>query len=225
MSITSNCTSCGTSLKQDAKFCSNCGSPTKLTSTNTTSIPSVSKTVKHPMSKKAKVIYTLAAVGLFAVLLFTYMSHLPGGEHPIISQQPEVMMASLTTGHAITSEPINATVEDGTISFPLASLREKRMVEFDYRTEIGTVPLLAFISSEGKLVTAIRMCEPCNSKSFRIEGDELACGNCETRWKLNNLEGIQGSCQKYPPDPIPSEVRGNRVVINESLVKNWKMRI
>ncbi|MBI1806375.1 MAG: DUF2318 domain-containing protein, partial [Ignavibacteria bacterium] len=82
-----------------------------------------------------------------------------------------------------------------------------------------------FISPEGKLVTAIRICEPCNSHTFRIEGTELACGNCETRWKLNNLEGLQGSCQKYPPAPIASQVIGNEVQIDERLVKNWKTRI
>ena len=134
-------------------------------------------------------------------------------------------MASMSAEQTLAAEPIDATVEDGTISFSLASLQQKKFVEFDYHTATGTIPLLAFISPEGKLVTAIRMCEPCNATKFRIEGDELACGNCETRWKLNNLEGIQGSCQKYPPDPIPSQVVGNRIIISESVVKNWKMRI
>lgn len=122
-------------------------------------------------------------------------------------------------------ETIDATVENGAISFSLTELREKKFVQFDYQASTGVISMLAFISPEGKLVTAIRMCEPCNAKIFRIEGDELACGNCETRWKLANLEGIQGSCQKYPPDPIPSQVVGNRVVMSEAAVLNWKMRI
>jgi hypothetical protein len=177
------------------------------------------------MSRKAKIVYTCIALGLFAIFLFTFMNHIPGGEHPVIALQPEVAMASMGTDQSLTLEPIDARVENGTVSFSLTLLQQRKFVQFDYHSSSGIVPLLAFISPEGKLVTAIRMCEPCNAKVFRIEGDELACGNCETRWKLSNLEGIQGSCQKYPPDPIPSKVVGNRVVIEEAFVKNWKMRI
>jgi len=177
------------------------------------------------MSKKAKTIYLLVAAGLFVMFLFIFMNHIPGGAHPVIAEQPEVAMASMGTDESVTLQPIETTVEDGTISFSLTTLKQKKFVQFDYQTATGTVPMLAFISPEGKLVTAIRLCEPCNSKTFRIEGDELACGNCETRWKLNNLEGIKGSCQKYPPDPVPSKVVGNRIVIDEAAVKNWKMRI
>ncbi len=218
------CTKCGTPLKEGGKFCAACGSPAAEIK-ETVSLPSSSTTVKHPMSRKAKLIYSLFALGLTSIFLFIFMNHLPGGGHPVISQQPDVSMPSLTTDNSYSPVPIDATTDGGTISFSLALLLDKRIVEFEYQTTTSTTPLLAFISPQGKLVTAIRMCEPCNAKTFRIEGDELACGNCETRWKLGNLEGIQGSCQKYPPDPIPSQVIGSRVVINEDVVKNWKMRI
>ena len=177
------------------------------------------------MSRKAKRVYTVLALGLAGVFLFIFMNHLPGKEHPVIAQQPEVALPITISYKHLEPQPVDATVEHGTISFSLTALREKKMVEFEYRTPTGTVPLLAFISTDGKLITAIRMCEPCNSSKFSIEGDELACGNCETRWKLANFEGIQGSCQKYPPDPIASEIVGDRVVIQEAVVKNWKMRI
>ena len=99
------------------------------------------------------------------------------------------------------------------------------MVSFAYQSATTTVPLLALISADGTVVTAVRLCEPCNSSDFTIEGNELACGKCETRWKLSNFEGLQGSCQKFPPAPIPSRVLGNYVQIDESIVANWKLRM
>ena len=218
------CAKCGTIAKQGAKFCSACGN-TLDEIRAATSLPSASQTVRHPMSRKAKLIYSVFALCLASVFLFVFMNHLPGKEHPVIAQQPEVALPITISYKHLEPQPIDATVRDGTISFSLAGLREKKMVEFEYHTPTGTIPLLAFISTDGKLITAIRMCEPCNSSKFSIEGDELACGNCETRWKLGNFEGIQGSCQKYPPDPIKSEIVGDRVVIQEDVVKNWKMRI
>jgi uncharacterized membrane protein len=85
--------------------------------------------------------------------------------------------------------------------------------------------MLAYINPQGKLVTSIAMCEPCNSKSFHTESQDIVCDNCGTRWNFTTLEGISGSCQKYPPDPIPSQIVGNEVRIKEKLVADWKMRI
>ena len=223
MSSGLSCTKCGTVIKQGSKFCSACGS--SIGEISITPPPKVSQTIRHPMSRTAKLVYSILAIGLAGIFLFVFMSHLPGREHPVIALQPEVALPFTISYDHLEPQPIDASVQNGTISFSLATLREKKMVEFEYRTSTGTVPLLAFISTDGKLITAIRMCEPCNSSKFSIEGVELACGNCETRWKLSNFEGIQGSCQQYPPDPVASEVIGDRVVIQENVVKNWKMRI
>jgi uncharacterized membrane protein len=116
-------------------------------------------------------------------------------------------------------------VKDGKITFPLEDLRRNRMVAFSYQARTTVIPLLALISPDGKIVTAVRLCEPCNSMDFTIEGNELACSKCDTRWSLTNFEGLQGSCQKFPPAPIPSRVTGDRVEIDESIVANWKLRM
>ncbi len=225
---TMKCPACGATLKPGAKFCSSCGHEASLVRNGdppAAAIPSLGKSVRHPLSPKAKLVYTGLVVTIFGIFTTVFIRHLPGGEHPVIAQQPEVAMASANIGENLGAQPIDVTIADGKISFSLTTLLQHKMVSFDYTTPSAIVPLLAFISPTGKLITAIRMCEPCNSKIFRIEGTELACGNCETRWKLANLEGLQGSCQKYPPDPIPSIVEGNRVVIEEAVVKKWKMRI
>jgi hypothetical protein len=222
------CSSCGSALKEGTQFCSSCGKPVRSGAPESVPIrPSVvaSPPAKREMTRRARIVYAGLTLLLFSLLLFMFVRHLPGGAHPVIAAQPEVEMGSNKPDQVLKPEPIVVEVEDGKISFPLALVLEKRMVGFEYRHAGETLPLIAYITGDGKLVTAVAICEPCNSHTFRIEGSELACGNCETRWKLNNLEGIQGSCQKYPPAPVPSVVVGRNVQIDERLLQNWKLRI
>jgi predicted amidophosphoribosyltransferase len=224
------CPECGEALKPEGKFCPSCGKPVRQETPAAAPVPQAAQSAspigaKRVMTRRARFVYAALTILLFALFLFTFARHLPGGANPVIAAQQEVETGYTKPDQVITPAPVEAEVRDGKISFPLSLLLEKRMVGFEYRSDVATVPMIAFITGEGKLVTAVAICEPCNSHTFRIEGTEIACGNCETRWKLNNLEGIQGSCQKYPPAPIPSTVVGNRVQIDEQLVKNWKMRI
>ncbi len=222
------CPFCRADIKPGARFCTSCGrevSPAADITDTEVALPSAARTLKHPMSKAAKRSYAVLALFLFLAFGYVFFTHLPGGANPVIANQPEVAMASMFTDVKVSPQTIDFDRRDGKIIFPLSLLQQFKMVQFDYQNGKTTVPVLAYISPEGKLVTSIRMCEPCNSTRFTIEGTELACGNCETRWKLNNLEGVQGSCQKYPPAPIPSTVVGNYVQIEESVLRNWKMRI
>jgi len=217
------CTNCGSALRQGAKFCPNCGVEIKPDVTAQEATPG--RPGKKAMSKQAKALYSAAGAVILGVFFFVFASHIGDQPHPIIEKQQSVAMYTMYADQQITQSPVKPRVENGKIIIPLSVLLEKKMLEFDYDGPTTVVPLLAYISNEGKLVTAIRFCEPCNSKTFRIEGKELLCGNCTTRWSLNNLKGISGSCQKYPPAPIPSVIVGNEIHIEEKYAKEWKLRI
>ena len=223
------CESCGVPVEEGIKFCPECGRPrsplassSKLESRTPSEAPPATK---RSMGRTARISYTVLALVLGAAFTWTFWTNLPGGAHPVIIDQPEISVASSEYVETQTLIPISVVIENASLNFPLSLLREHKMLEFEYTYEGTTVPLMAYLTSSGKIVTSVRMCEPCNSKSFRIEGKEMACGNCETRWKLDNLEGIQGACQKYPPDPIPSQVIDGRVVISEATIRKWKLRI
>ncbi|HUN66788.1 MAG TPA: Fe-S-containing protein [Bacteroidota bacterium] len=177
------------------------------------------------MPRPVRLAYIAILALITGVFLYYFKENLPGGSNPVIAGQPSVAMATMYMGKTLQQQFITPQVRAGIISFPLSVLLEKKIICFDYEGEKSKIPVLAFISAEGKLVTAIRMCEPCNSSEFRIEGTEMVCGRCGTRWKLNNLEGVDGTCQKYPPDPIPSRLVDGQVEIDETVLKNWKMRI
>jgi hypothetical protein len=224
------CTSCNAQFLGDEKFCRNCGNPRPdppedAATAPAVTIPSAGRNVKHPMSGRSKIIYACFAVALFGGYLYFYFVNLPGKPNPVVEKQPSVAMAAAYAGEPLEQQDIQATVENGYITFPLPIVLDKKIVAFDYDAGTTKIPLMAFINSDGKLVTAFRLCEPCNSKKFRIEGNILACGSCETQWRLNTLEGLQGNCQKYPPAPFPSEVVNNVVRIDENVVKNWKIRM
>lgn len=226
------CSNCGDPLKEQSKFCTNCGKPVIndrpaqpiVESTRIdTSVPPPK--TRKPMSKRAKFIYATVASAVVVTFLFVFVSHISDQPHPIIEEQQTVAMASMYTDQTFEQVPITSRIENRKILIPLNLVLEKKIVAFDYEAATVTIPLLAYISNEGKIVTSFRFCEPCNSKNFKIEAMEMVCGNCTTRWKLNNLRGISGNCQKYPPSPIPSQVVGAEIQIDENLVANWKLRI
>jgi hypothetical protein len=120
---------------------------------------------------------------------------------------------------------IPSRVEEGKIIIPLDVVKERKFVAFNYTTPTNVVPLLAYVSGEGKIVTAVSMCEPCNSKRFHMKGDKLICNSCGTTWEVDNLEAVSGSCGKYPPDALPNIVVGDQIQIDAQTVATWQRRV
>jgi hypothetical protein len=222
MPMNTTCPSCGSTITEGAVACASCG---RAMAGPPIDLPSAARQARPPMPRSTKIVYGAIIFVISAIFLYLFKENLPGGSHPVIAQQPSVAMATMYMGKTIAQQPVVPSIRNGVVSFSLTELLEKKVIYFDYPNTNSIIPVLAFISAEGKLVTAIRMCEPCNSSEFRIEGVEMVCGRCGTRWKLNNLEGVEGSCQKYPPDPIPSKIVDGQVQIEESVLRSWKMRI
>lgn len=224
------CSQCSSELKDAALFCPQCGTKVATNSASETpasnTLPSAATVaIKKVMSTQAKVVYSFIAVVLLIGMGVVFVRSLPGGDHPIIQNQPTISQSENYDGVKLTMTPIPSRVENGFIVISLAQVVEKKMVSFTYDGKTTKVDMMAYINPQGKLVTSIAMCEPCNSKSFHSESQDLVCDNCGTRWNFTTLEGISGACQKYPPDPIPSEIVGNEIRINKKLVEEWKLRI
>lgn len=52
-------------------------------------------------------------------------------------------------------QSITAKTENDKIVLPLDLLKEKKFVAFEYQSQWGVIPLLAYISTEGKIVTEV----------------------------------------------------------------------
>jgi uncharacterized membrane protein len=144
--------------------------------------------------------------------------------NPKIASQQKVMDRVDYAGQTIPMTDIVAKVEKGKISIPLDLVKEKKMVRFEYEGNGVKIPLLAYVTLAGRVVTAISMCEPCRSTRFHIQDKTLVCNACNTEWSLETLKGIQGGCLNYLPEVIPSTVEKDRVLIEEKVVLGWKPR-
>lgn len=219
------CSQCGKQTLQGAEFCIHCGA----------SLSGKKPVRKEWEDKREKVVgptnppgkswtkRLVVAVAVIAVVGLVYIN-MPDNGNPAVKAQPEVVDPAqyAPAGQQMFDTP--SRVENGKIIVPLNLVKEKKFIAFTYRAPGAVVPLLAYVSSKGKIVTAVSMCEPCNSQRFHIGGEELICNACGTKWKIETLEPISGSCGKYPPDALPNVVEGNEIRIDERAVANWQRR-
>lgn len=141
------------------------------------------------------------------------------------NQSSSMASADAPAANAVREVPITHTVADGKISIPVEEVRKNKLVIFDYNNGSKTIPLTAWVTPSGAIKSAVRVCEPCNGTSFRIEGNTMVCNTCGTRWDLETLRGISGGCQKYPPEALPSTIAGDNLVIDEAPVLSWQPRV
>ncbi len=115
--------------------------------------------------------------------------------------------------------------ENGKISILISDITDHSIIYTEYNTDNLMIPLMAYVAPSGKLVTAVSICEPCNSRRFFIEDNALVCSACYTRWELEDLKPISGGCLNYPPDAQEYEVEDDSLLLDESVISTWKPRI
>ena len=165
---------------------------------------------------------------VLAVLLGGVAYWLVQGES---SGRPELFSKTNARGERDDAKPtlqmtdIQVRVENGHILIPVDVLKEKKIVRFEYESNGVKVPLYAYLTLAGRVVTGISMCEPCKSTRFRIQDRKLVCNACDTEWHLETHKGIKGGCMNYPPEIIPHRVENDSIMIEEKVVLEWKPRV
>ena len=226
MSKINYCPRCGTQLSDKLKHCPECGLKLEGDDLKNADVNNNKKEkVLQSGMKKDRSTYWLGAAVIVIVGLIIIYNRQPTKEYSIIKNQPQVTNAVSYPATRYDETYTIAFASNGNIILPLDLVKEKKMVKFDFLSSGGKIPILAYLTEDGKVITAISMCEPCNSTDFHIQGGSLICNSCGTTWNLNNLNAVSGSCSKYPPDPIPSKVVGKEIQIDENLVTNWKRRV
>ena len=225
------CNQCGEAVQPEAIFCNQCGAKLVQIEESAAHFDQAgfedkrARVLGQNQSNKTPQMVFYSLVGVFMAFgLFTFLNSLPSRANPVIEQQPVVFEPLQYPDSPSKMKPVAVKTENGKIILPLDVVQEKKFVAFDYEGAKGTTPLLAYISPEGKVITAVSMCEPCNSTRFHIRSDRLICNSCSTTWELDNLSGVSGACQDYPPDAIPSVISGNEIQINEAVVASWVPR-
>jgi hypothetical protein len=216
------CPKCQTKNQDAGFFCKKCG----FKFSNSSFQDKKERVLGEKKRRPYLVPISLAVIAIALAGIGYWMSQ---GEstaaNPGISAQPKVSGRVDYTGQKIQMVDIQAKVEKGKISIPLSEVLEKRMVRFEYKGKGINIPLLAYITQSGKVVTAVSMCEPCRSTRFHIKDKTIVCNACYTEWNLETLKGIKGGCLNYPPDVIPSTVENGQIKIDEKVVTQWKPRV
>lgn len=139
--------------------------------------------------------------------------------------------AAYNVGSPVTySQPVEMTdvtntVNNGKVAIDLEEVKKAGIVYTEYNQNGKKLPLTAWVAPNGDVRAAVSMCEPCRGYKFHIEGNELVCNTCGTRWTLDTLQGTAGGCLQYPPDNLKYEVKDGKILIDEAQVQAWKPRI
>src|SRR5512142_1811880 len=173
MNTTIRCPSCSSENHSGAAFCVRCGTALARPAVAPAASSAPAAVDRPPVSRRTKLLYGGIALLLLGAMIVLLVRHLPGGAHPVIEAQPVVAMAATFMGQKLEPATVTARVAGGEIIISLPEVLDKKIVQFDYEESNNVVPLLAFITPEGQLVTSIRLCEPCNSRTYSIDGDEL----------------------------------------------------
>jgi hypothetical protein len=228
------CSECGKPIAENANFCTSCGA--SITGKAPAKVPWQDKSRTDAFrDKREKVLgkqrptkirtRTILWIAGIALLGGWFYSNLPESGNPIIKASPVVVEAAQYPQYGQQMALIEPKVDNGKVIIPLDALKDKKFVKFNYGDPQFGIPLLAYISAEGKIVTAVSVCEPCNSTAFHIKGDKIVCNSCGSTWELNTLEAVSGSCGRYPPDAVPNTIVGNEIQIDEQIVARWQRRI
>ncbi len=213
------CPSCGNSIKPDARFCPQCGAVITELSNNQPDHTS-NQTITSPV----RYLVIGSFIVIIANLIVLLVQFITLEEHNVIARQPVVTEPVDYSNKEIQMTGIDFRLEDGDVIFSLDDVIQHRIVFIDYQGPTSPIPVMAYISSNGKLVTAISINEPCNETKFKIVGNDIKAETCRAIWDMNSMEA-HICCGNNYPDPIPSKVEGDEVRIPETTILAWNRRL
>lgn len=208
------CRVCGTTIAAGSSVCRQCGAP--VTADASTPVATAAPPLTHRSWIVRIAVVTAAIAGIWAFYGDAFREY-----HPVIAKQPEVSAPGASA--RVNSTLVNARVEGPFIIVSLAEVRERRIVRFFDPESVQAVPMLAYLTPSGRVVTAMSISENCRSRDFYLEGENIHCANCPSYWNASSLEAY-ACCQKYYPDPIPSTVLGDEVRIESVTARRWQTR-
>ena len=211
------CRQCGSEMQEGVKVCPTCGSTLTASGTGSAqaALPGVSV-------RQWAIRLTLGAVLIIGVGAF--VDQLLRTYHPVIEHQPTVAMVTMYRDEQIRSTSVEAIMQQGNIAVPLKLIQEHKLVRFFDPEGIQEVPMIAYVTPQGKLVTAMSKSEHCGSTDFYLSGNNIHCASCASYWNMASMEAY-ACCQRYYPDPVPSVVSGEMVLIEPVVVRGWKSRL
>jgi nitrite reductase/ring-hydroxylating ferredoxin subunit len=102
---------------------------------------------------------------------------------------------------------ITAQQDGDTISIPVSDLDSGKMLHFQVAYQTADIAFMAY-KLDGDYYVRANVCPPCRSIGFSLDGDNLVCDTCRSRFEARTGKGISGACVNYPKDDVAYEVSG-----------------
>jgi hypothetical protein len=205
--------------------------PSKQTPVASTKREKFEEAGRFPVKKVSIIGAVVVVVALGAFLGIWFGTRAPEAGGQVVQQNG----ADYSGGKVAMTVLDDATVAGGNLQIPIADVTAKKIVGVLYNRTTpmpdgyndikgNALPLLAYVAPSGRLVVASSLCEPCHSYEFHIEGTDLVCNSCGTRWDLNTLEGKSGGCLSYPPNELKATVAGGTLSVPTGQLESWLPR-
>ena len=173
--------------------------------------------------KNYTLIYVLVAVFVVVgALSINFMAG--GGEKTVADANAYNVGAPVDYQNPVEMTDITNTVADGKVAINLDEVKKAGIIFTEYNQGGKQLKLTAWVSPSGNVTAAVSMCEPCRGDRFHIEGKEIVCNVCGTRWTLEDLQGVSGGCLTYPPDKVKYEVKDGKILMDEAQIQAWQPR-
>lgn len=180
------------------------------------------KQEKFTQTKKSNMtMWVIAAVAIVVVGVGVSMFLSKGGSQASAAYN---IGQAVSYGNVEMTDVAN-TVSNGKVAVALDEVKKAGIIYTEYNQNGKNLALTAWVAPNGDVQAAVSMCEPCRGKKFHIEGNDIVCNTCGTRWNLTTLEGVSGGCLKYPPDKVKFEVKDGKILMDESQIKAWQPRV
>jgi nitrite reductase/ring-hydroxylating ferredoxin subunit len=102
---------------------------------------------------------------------------------------------------------ITAQQDGDTVSIPVSELDSGKMLHFQVAYQIADMAFMAY-KLDGDYYVRANVCPPCRSTSFSLDGDNLVCDSCRTRFAASTGAGISGACVDYPKAEVAHKISG-----------------
>jgi len=145
-------------------------------------------------------------------------------EAPVAAPDP-APAAELKPPVPVIGVRLEAVREGDTVSVPLANVEEAGNAEFSVALDEQRLDFLAYVL-DGELFVRAAACPPCDSTAFALDGDELVCDACDTRFDGWTGTGIAGACVDYPKTAVAYRLDGDLVAMSVvDLLAAWQQTV
>lgn len=123
------------------------------------------------------------------------------------------------SGDVVRATWIQAEIDGDSVSLPVQDIDAAELIHFKVAGETGNMVFMAY-RVDGQLHLRAAICPPCRSVGFSLDGNNLVCDSCGTRFEATSGAGVSGACKGYPKAEATGSVSEGKFVVTMADLAN-----